>query len=99
MMVKARRDPAAILAAFVAGRFYSSTGVTLSRAERSGDELVVEVAPGTPNQHTIAFIENGKIVETVNGLSAKRAVPRTGYVRAVVTRDDGRQAWVQPVRL
>nr|AHN97833.1 hypothetical protein [uncultured bacterium lac111] len=99
VMVKARRDPPAILAALAAGRFYSSTGVTLSRAERSGDELVVEVAPGTPNQHTIAFIENGKTVVTVNGLSAKRAVPRTGYVRAVVTRDDGKQAWVQPVRL
>lgn len=98
-MVKARRDPPAILAALAAGRFYSSTGVTLSRAERSGDELVVEVAPGTPNQHTITFIENGKTVVTVNGLSAKRAVPRTGYVRAVVTRDDGKQAWVQPVRL
>jgi hypothetical protein len=97
--VKARRDPAAILAALAAGRFYSSTGVTLSRAERVGDELVVEVAPGTSNPHTITFIENGKTVATTNGLSAKRAVPRTGYVRAVVTRDDGKQAWVQPVRL
>jgi hypothetical protein len=99
VMVRARRDPAAILAALAAGRFYSSTGVTLSRAERVGDELVVEVAQGAPGQHTITFIENGKPVATVNGLSAKRAVPRTGYVRAVITRDDGKQAWVQPVRL
>ena len=97
-MVKARRDPLAILAALAAGHFYASTGVTLSRAERVGDELVVDVAPGTQNQYTIAFIENGKTVATVNGPSAKHAVPRTGYVRAVVTRDDGKQAWVQPVR-
>ncbi|HEY5945052.1 MAG TPA: CehA/McbA family metallohydrolase [Kofleriaceae bacterium] len=98
VMVKARRDRLAILAALAAGRFYSSTGVLLSRAERVGDELVVEVAPGTSNQYTIAFIENGKTVATVNGLEAKHAVPRTGYVRAVITRDDGKQAWVQPVR-
>jgi hypothetical protein len=99
VMVKARRDPAAILAALAAGRFYSSTGVTLSRAERVGDELVVEVAAGTPNQHTIVFIENGKTVATSNGPNARRAIPRTGYVRAVVVRDDGKKAWVQPVRL
>ena len=98
-MVKARRDPAAILAALAAGRFYSSTGVTLSRAERVANELVVEVAPGTTNQHTITFIENGKSVATTNGLSARRSIPRTGYVRAVVIRDDGKKAWVQPVRL
>ena len=97
-MVKARRDPMAILAALAAGRFYSSTGVTLSRAERAGDELVVDVAPGTANRYTITFIENGKVVETLNGPNAKRAIPRTGYVRAVVSRDDGKQAWVQPVR-
>ena len=98
VMVKARRDPPAILAALAAGRFYSSTGVILSRAERVGDELVVDVTPDTPNQHTITFIENGKTVATVNGLSAKRVIPWAGYVRAVITRDDGKQAWVQPVR-
>lgn len=98
VMVKARREPAAILAALAAGRFYASTGVTLSRAERDGDELVVEVAPDAEHRYAIAFVENGKVVETVNGPSARRAVPQSGYVRAVVTRDDGRQAWVQPVR-
>ncbi|HEU4611312.1 MAG TPA: CehA/McbA family metallohydrolase [Kofleriaceae bacterium] len=98
VMVKARREPAAILAALAAGRFYASTGVMLSRAERSGDELVVEVAPDAQHHYSIAFVENGKLVETVNGPSARRAVPRSGYVRAVVTRDDGGRAWVQPVR-
>ena len=98
VMVRARRDPQAILAALAAGRFYSSTGVTLTRAERAGDELVVEVEPGTTNRYAITFIENSKVVETVIGLNAKRALPWAGYVRAVVTRDDGKQAWVQPAR-
>lgn len=98
VMVKAKRDPDAILAALASGRFYASTGVTLSRAERVGDELVVEVAPESTGQHTIAFVENGKTVATTNGPSARWGLPRTGYVRAVVTRDDGKQAWVQPVR-
>ena len=98
VMVKARRDPASILAALAAGRFYASTGVTLSHAERAGDELVVEVEPDAQHRHTITFIENGKTVATANGPRARRLVPRSGYIRAVVTRDDGRQAWVQPVR-
>lgn len=98
VMVKARREPSAILAALAAGRFYASTGVMLSRAERVGDELVVDVAPGTTHRHTIVFVENGKTVATVDGPSAKHRVPRNGYVRAVVTRDDGKRAWVQPVR-
>ncbi len=98
VMVKARRDPASILAALAAGRFYASTGVTLSHAERAGDELVVDVEPDAQHRHTITFIENGKTVATANGPRARRLVPRSGYIRAVVTRDDGRQAWVQPVR-
>jgi hypothetical protein len=98
VVVRARRNPQAILAALAAGRFYSSTGVTLTRAEADKDELVVEVAPDTGRTYTIAFVENGSVVATVNGPSGRRQVPRTGYVRAVVTSDDGKKAWVQPVR-
>jgi hypothetical protein len=98
VVVKAKRDAQAILTALATGRFYSSTGIELARAERVGDELVVEVAPGASGQHSIAYVENGRVVATTNGLSAKRVLPQTGYVRAVVTRDDGKQAWVQPVR-
>lgn len=97
VMVKAKRDPHAILTALAKGRFYSSTGVTLTRAEVDGEQLVVEIAPDPKSQYTIAFIENGKQVASVNGTSAKRTLPQTGYVRAVVTRDDGKRAWVQPV--
>ncbi|MBA2538335.1 MAG: CehA/McbA family metallohydrolase, partial [Deltaproteobacteria bacterium] len=44
VMVKARRDPQAIVDALAAGRFYASTGVSLARAETERGELVVEIA-------------------------------------------------------
>jgi hypothetical protein len=95
VVVKARRDPRAILDALGAGRFYSSTGVVLDHAERDGVELVVEAEPGA---YTIQWIENGKVVATTRASHDRRAVPDHGYLRAVVTRDDGKRAWVQPVR-
>jgi len=98
VVVKARRDPQAILAALAAGHFYSSTGVVLERAEVEAGELVVEVAPAEQGRYTIDFIENGRPVQRVMGRSARRAVPVSGYVRALVTRDDGKHAWVQPAR-
>ena len=98
IVVHARRDPRAILDAITAGHFYASNGVELLHAEATGGELVVEVAASDPGDHKIAFIESGKVVETVAGRTAKRAVPAHGYVRAVVTRGDGKQAWVQPAR-
>jgi hypothetical protein len=98
IVVRARRDPGAILDALTAGRFYASTGVVLERAEADAGELVVAVDPAATGRYTIDFIENGKRVASVAGRSARRAQPATGYVRAVVTRDDGKRAWVQPTR-
>ena len=98
VMVRARREPRAILDALAAGRFYASNGVVLERAEVEGDELVVAVDPAAPGSYTIDFIENGRRVESVHGRFARRRVPAAGYVRAVVTRSDGRRAWVQPAR-
>jgi len=96
--VKARRDPQAILDALAAGRFYASTGVELERAEVAGGALVVELAAHERLPCTIEFIENGARVASVNERAARHPLPRTGYVRAVVTRDDGKQAWIQPAR-
>lgn len=98
VVVKARRDPQAILASLAAGRFYSSTGVVLTRAEPESGELVVEVMPDERGSYVIEFVENGKLADRVVGKSARRAIPQSGYLRAVVTRDDGAKAWVQPVR-
>jgi hypothetical protein len=94
----ATKDADAILDALAAGRFYSSNGVVLERADRDGDDVVVEVAASEQGSYTIDWIENGVVIESVRGRSARRAVPATGYVRAVVTRDDGKKAWVQPAR-
>jgi hypothetical protein len=72
--------------------------VGLAKAEPTGGELVVEVASDDPGPFTIEMIENARIVETIRGSSARRAVPAQGYVRATVTRADGAQAWTQPAR-
>ncbi len=96
IVVKAQRDPTAILEAIGNGRFYASSGVELVRAEVSGEELVVELAP--KQRATIQWIENGKRVGRATTRIAKRALPAQGYLRAVVIRDDGKRAWVQPAR-
>jgi hypothetical protein len=96
--VRARRDPQAIVDALAAGRFYASTGVELLRAEAAGGELVVELAASERQPCRIDFIENGARVQSATERAARRALPQTGYVRAVVTRADGKQAWIQPAR-
>jgi hypothetical protein len=98
VVVHARREPRAILAALAAGRFYASDGVVLERAEVEDGDLVVAVDPTASGRYTIDFIENGRRVATVRARVGRRAVPAVGYLRAVVTREDGRHAWVQPAR-
>jgi hypothetical protein len=98
VMVRARREPRAILDALAAGRFYASTGVALDRAEVESDELVVAVDRAATGSYTIDFIENGRRVDSIRGRVARHGVPAAGYVRAVVTRDDGKRAWVEPAR-
>jgi len=60
--------------------------------------LRVEVDPVASGRYMIDFIENGRRVSSIAGKAARRTVPAVGYVRAVVTRDDGKRAWIQPVR-
>lgn len=98
IMVQAERSPRAILDALAAGDFYASTGVVLAAAGRRGDALAVEVDGQSPGAHRIVFIEDGKRVEEVPGPRAQRSIPARGYVRAVVLREDGARAWVQPLR-
>jgi hypothetical protein len=99
VMVWATDDAESILAAMAAGRFYGSTGVTLAKAMPEGDELVVEVADESAGEHTITFVGDGKVIAEVKGRSARQELAAASYVRAVVTRDDGAKAWVQPARL
>lgn len=97
VVVRARRDPQAILDALAAGRFYASSGVELARADVDDGALVVELAAGEAAAR-IAWIENGRRVATTRGRRARRMLPARGYLRAVVTRADGARAWVQPAR-
>jgi len=98
IMVRAARDPDAILAAIRDGAFYASTGVTLARAEVDAGALVVEVAPGEAGEHVITFIGDGQVLAEVHGTSGRQPLAGTSYVRAVVRRGDGARAWVQPAR-
>ncbi|CAN5612999.1 CehA/McbA family metallohydrolase [soil metagenome] len=98
VVVKAHRDPQAILAALAAGHFYASTGVVLAKAEVEANELVIEVDPNQPGTYTIDWIEAGKVIATDHGMAAHREVPATGYLRADVRRGDGTEAWVEPAR-
>lgn len=98
IMVDAARDGDAIIDAIAAGRFYASTGVALAWAGPVGSELRVELAPDEPGPAVIAFIVNGAIAATTRERTARHPIPATGYVRAVIRRDDGARAWVQPAR-
>lgn len=98
IVVRARRDPRAILDAIAAGRFYASNGVVLTRAGVDRGALEVEVDPAAAGSYTIELIENGRRLGPVVGKAVRRALPTAGYLRAIVTRDDGKRAWVQPAR-
>lgn len=100
VVVNARRKPAEILTALRNGNFYASTGVLLSKLHVLDGVLTVEVATMQPagRPSKIEFIEDGKVVETIEGNTATRPVPSHGYLRATITRSDGAKAWVQPQR-
>jgi hypothetical protein len=99
IFVHARRDAASILDAIDTGQFYSSNGVVLSRADVEDGELVVEVDPADPGEHTITFVGDGQVLSATSARSAREPLGRgASYVRAVVTRDDGAKAWTQPAR-
>jgi|JI10StandDraft_1071094.scaffolds.fasta_scaffold224390_1 hypothetical protein len=94
VMVKARRNGAAIRKALATGRFYASNGPFLEVAEVKRGALRVEGSTIT----RIRFIgTGGEVLSTVEGSKGRHVVPKTGYVRAVAEDLAGRKAWVQPV--
>lgn len=100
VMVRAQRSQGAIRTAMERGDFYSSTGVYLTDVRADEGSLTVEVA--SPGPHDIAFIGvrdevGGRVLARQRGRRATIALPSDGYVRAVITDDTGRKAWVQPV--
>jgi hypothetical protein len=98
VMVDAALDGDAIMAALAAGHFYATTGVTLRRAGPVGATLVVEIDGDATGHHT-EFVVDGVVVGSSDAAVTRWPIPAApSYVRAVVTRADGAQAWVQPAR-
>ena len=96
VMVRARKDPAAIRAAIERGEFYASNGVTLTGLSMKDGTLAVETA--TP--HTFIFKgADGKVLREARGTAASVTLGDgdSGYVRAEITAPDGRRAWTQPL--
>jgi len=98
VMVHARRERDDIRDALVRGDFYSSTGVVLTRVERTADALIVE------GQGDLDFVftgNGGRVLAHVHGSAATfmLASARGSYVRATVSDASGHRAWIQPVRV
>ena len=82
-----------------AGRFYASTGVSLSdlRVDDQGIEIAIQEKPTF--KYTTHFIgDGGRLLTKVHGLTARyRIQGGEGYVRARVVDSMGYTAWTQPV--
>jgi len=102
VMVRARKEPAAIRAALERGDFYASTGVLLRRIDRTDARIEIEVDDRSPGALRFEFVgAGGKILATAVGRRASFALAgaRGGYVRPVIIDGAGRRAWVQPIRV
>ena len=102
VMVRARKDAAAIRDALARGDFYASTGVLLKRIERTATTLELEVSDRAAGPHRFTFIgKYGRELARTQGRRASFPLANAagGYLRAVVVDDRGRQAWVEPLRV
>jgi len=97
------RTPEAIYAALAAGRFYSSTGISLASIRVAGDELELAVAGAPADEVGTEFVgRGGQVLARQNGLHASYTLQGTEtYVRARVCgkpHAGGRPncAWTQP---
>ena len=100
VMVRAdRNEPAALVEALQAGRYYSSQGPEIHAIEIGSDELAIACSPAS----TIIALGRGSASATVFGAGLREArLPldalRTGgHVRVVVVDAQGRRAWSNPV--
>jgi hypothetical protein len=101
-------EPKAIVAGIDRGDFYASTGVELTDYQASASAIQVTVKPhywvaaqsdGMRAGHRIQFVgKGGNVLQEVEGDNATYTLTGSeGYVRARVTRSDGKMAWTQPV--
>lgn len=98
-VLAAALEPAAIMEALEAGRFYASTGVELDAVEVEPQALTVRVRSRGDYRYTTEFIGRGGVVlARVGGASPRYALRGDeGYVRARVRDSGGAVAWTQPV--
>ena len=90
-----------VVEALATGRFYSSTGVFLSRLTQSTDEISLKIRGRGDSIFITKFIGANGVVhaEQVGGEVAYRPIGEEGYIRAHVFSSDGLQAWTQPIFL
>ena len=91
----------AVVEAMAAGRFYSSTGVSLSELKESSDEVSLKISRKADSIFLTRFIGSGGTVygEQVGREVSYRPTGDEGYIRAHVFSSNGLQAWTQPVFL
>ena len=89
----------AIVDGLASGRFYASTGVTLTRLESSAESIELEIEQERDFIYTTRFTgEDGEVLSESTGLTAEYVADgQEAYVRATVVSSSGPRAWVQPV--
>ncbi len=80
-----------------AGNFYATTGVIINDFGRTGDTFKVD----SQNGETVEFIgKYGKILLRTQSPSARYTIKgNEKYIRAKVTNNEGKMAWIQPIML
>lgn len=99
IMLRADKTPTGVRAAFEAGDFYASTGVSLASLAHEAGALTLSVEPEAGQSYVTRFVgPSGRELARSSGLSARHELgPGGGYVRAVVEDSRGRKAWTQPL--
>ena len=89
----------AIVDGLASGKFYASTGVTLTQLECSAEIIALEIDQERDFIYTTRFTgKNGAVLAESTGLTAEyRADGHEEYVRATVISSSGPRAWTQPV--
>ena len=92
-------EPAALMEALEAGRFYASTGVTLADVRVSPERMEVHIEPAGDFRYTTVFIGAGgrELARSGDNPAVYELRDAVGYVRARVTDSGGLHAWTQPV--
>ena len=94
-----RLSAAAIMEGLEAGRFYASTGVSLSDLQVDDQGIEVAIQQEPTFKYTTHFIgDGGRLLSKAHGLKARyRFQGGERYVRARVVDSMGYTAWTQPV--